>query len=57
LVSDDGELADFLKLIRAYEVGDWKILSQTSSGIGIREEKLPEYYMDAVAWADSMTAL
>ena len=57
LVSDEGGLADFLKLIRAYEVGDWKILSQTSSGIGIREEKLPEYYMDAVAWADSMTAL
>jgi c-di-GMP-related signal transduction protein len=57
LVSGEGELSDYLSLIRAYEMGDWKIFSQTSSGLGIREEKFPEYYMDAVGWADSMNVL
>jgi EAL and modified HD-GYP domain-containing signal transduction protein len=57
LVSCEGELADFLKSVRAYETGDWGVFSETISRIGIQEEKFPQYYMDAVGWADSVTAL
>jgi c-di-GMP-related signal transduction protein len=57
LISGEGKLSDFLNLIRAYETGDWTVFSETSCGLGIREEKFPEYYMDAVGWADSMTVL
>jgi len=57
LVAHDGRLSDFLDLVKAYETGDWKAFSELVAKLGINEEKIPEYYLDALGWAESMTTL
>ena len=53
LVDKEGELADYLNLVSCYEDGDWKAVSETVTRIGVSEEKTPEFYVDAIGWADS----
>jgi c-di-GMP-related signal transduction protein len=53
LVGKEGESADFLNLASCYEVGDWKGVSEMAGRIGVSEEKIPQFYLDAVGWADS----
>lgn len=57
LVSGSGPLSDFLRLVKAYETGDWETFAVKVSRIGLVEEKIPDLYLDAVGWADSMTSL
>ena len=53
LVANEGELADYLYLVSCYEDGDWKAVSEMVTRIGVSEEKIPAFYMDAIGWADS----
>lgn len=53
LLEEKGNLADYLKLVSCYESADWETLSSIISKINIDEKKIPEYYQDAVSWADS----
>jgi c-di-GMP-related signal transduction protein len=43
------EPADYLKLACCYEVGDWKSVSEMAGKIGVSDEKIPQFYLDAVA--------
>ena len=36
-----------------YEAGDWEGFAAMADRIGLDEEKVPVYYLDAVGWADS----
>jgi EAL and modified HD-GYP domain-containing signal transduction protein len=53
LLEEKGELADYLKLVSSYESADWKKFSSMISKININEDDIPEFYQDAVSWADS----
>jgi c-di-GMP-related signal transduction protein len=53
LVKGAGELGDYLNLTASYEKGDWDGVSHMASKIGVEEERIPGYYVDAVGWADS----
>jgi c-di-GMP-related signal transduction protein len=57
LVKGEGQLSVFLNLVKAYEAGDWESLADSVSKTGASEEKMPEYYLDAVGWADSMATI
>lgn len=54
LTGGGGELADYLTLVSCYETGDWEKVATLAAKTGLNEEKMPELYMDAVAWADSI---
>ena len=54
LTGGGGELADYLTLVSCYETGDWAKVASLAAKAGLNEEKTPECYMDAVAWADSI---
>lgn len=55
LVSNTGEMADFLNLVRAYEVGDWEAVSRSAGVIGMDHDRIPMLYWNAVVWADTLT--
>lgn len=57
LINHDGHLTHFLDLVKSYETGDWKAFSEAVPKVGIEEEKVPEYYLDAIGWADSVAGL
>ena len=52
LTGGEGKLADCLALALCYENGDWTKVAALAEKIGIDAERMPEFYMDAVAWAD-----
>lgn len=54
LTGEGGELADYLTLVSSYENGDWGKVASLAANTGLNEEKAPGFYMDAVAWADSV---
>ncbi|MBI5592002.1 MAG: HDOD domain-containing protein [Deltaproteobacteria bacterium] len=56
LVSNTGEMADFLNLVRAYETGEWAAVSRIAETIGMDNDRIPMLYWDAVVWADTLTA-
>lgn len=53
LVEDRGELTDYLKLVSCFEIGDWPGVSEVATALAVDEEKIPQFYMDALAWADT----
>jgi EAL and modified HD-GYP domain-containing signal transduction protein len=53
LIEGKGDLANYLNLVSYYEMADWKGVSDIVAKIGVSEEKIPEFYADAVGWADS----
>ena len=53
LLEEDGNLADYLKLVSSYDSANWEAFSSIISKININEKKIPEFYQDAVNWADS----
>jgi c-di-GMP-related signal transduction protein len=57
LINHDGHLVHFLDLVKSYETGDWRAFSESVPKVGIEEEKVPEYYLDAIGWADSVAGL
>ncbi len=57
LVKKEGILADYLDLVCAYEAGQWDKIPKIAQNLGVAEEKVPEYYVDAVTWADSYAGI
>jgi EAL and modified HD-GYP domain-containing signal transduction protein len=55
LVSGEGKLIDYLKMIEYYETAKWEGVSKTAAILGLNEEGLPSCYMEAVGWADGFT--
>ena len=55
LVDEKGALADYLKLVVSYEKGEWDKVTIMANTLGMKEEELPDYYMDALGWADNFT--
>ena len=53
LLEEKGDLADYLKLVSSYESANWETFSSIISNINVDEKKLPEFYQEAVSWADS----
>lgn len=53
LLEERGNLGDYLKLVSSYESANWEIFSSIISNINVNEKKLPEFYQEAVSWADS----
>ena len=53
LLKEKGDLADYLKLVSSYESANWETFSSIISKININEKKFPQFYQDAVNWADS----
>ena len=53
LVEDRGELRGYLKLVSCFETGDWPGVSEVATALAVDEEKIPQFYMDALAWADT----
>ena len=57
LIHGKGDLNDYLKLAVCYEKGDWSEVSELKDTIGLDEEELPSYFMEALSWADTITTL
>jgi len=57
LIERKGLLAPYLELAKAYEAGLWEKVVNLAEELGISDEKIPEYYLDAVTWADSYATL
>jgi len=57
LINHEGPLTPFLDLVKSYETGEWESFSEAVSKVRIAEEKVPEYYLDAIGWADSVAGL
>jgi len=57
LVKGEGPLANYLEIARCYDTGDWERFRMAAAEMGIEDESIPESYMDAVAWAESLAAL
>jgi len=53
LLEGKGELTDYLKLVSSYETANWEQCSLMISKINAKKDKIPEYYQNAVNWADS----
>ncbi len=54
LVNQKGLLSDYLKLVVAFEKGEWKRLDSQARSIGVEAEMLPVLYTESVAWADAL---
>ena len=56
LIEDSGKLADFLRLAKAYERGDWDIESQFERELNFSGDQIPHIYNSAIHWADEQMA-
>jgi EAL and modified HD-GYP domain-containing signal transduction protein len=52
LIYKQGVLLPFYKIIEAYENGQWEDTTNYTKEIGIKQEKLYQLYMEAIAWAN-----
>ncbi len=55
LVHKSGKLKDYLSLTVAYETGDWEGVSKSATRLNLDEGGLPDSFMEALTWADSMS--
>jgi EAL and modified HD-GYP domain-containing signal transduction protein len=53
LIESTGELVDYLRFVSFYETANWDQCALINSRICVDENKIPEFYQDAVNWADS----
>ncbi|RZB36415.1 MAG: hypothetical protein SRB2_02240 [Desulfobacteraceae bacterium Eth-SRB2] len=53
LIEAKGELVDYLRFVSFYETANWDQCSLINSKMRVDEDKIPEFYQDAVNWADS----
>jgi EAL and modified HD-GYP domain-containing signal transduction protein len=51
LISRKGKLGDFLKLAECYEQGNWNAVKEYAAKSCVIENKIPNIYMEACAWA------
>jgi EAL and modified HD-GYP domain-containing signal transduction protein len=57
LLHGRGELVDYLKMAVSYEKGDWEGVRKYSEILHLDEAKLPGCFLEAIAWADALSAL
>jgi len=53
LIKREGSLYTYLRLIEAYEAGNWIALRFAQKKLGLAEEKILSAYVDALTWADA----
>jgi c-di-GMP-related signal transduction protein len=53
LIEAKGKLVDYLRFVSYYETANWDQCSLINSKMHVDEDKIPEFYQDAVNWADS----
>jgi c-di-GMP-related signal transduction protein len=53
LIRRQGELFPFLRLAETYESGNWSDFESAQEKFGISGEKVIQFYVDALGWADS----
>ncbi|HDS16858.1 MAG TPA: HDOD domain-containing protein [Proteobacteria bacterium] len=54
LTEKKGPLAAFLILIIAYEQGRWPLVAELAGRLGIEEGKIPQLYLEACRWSNSV---
>lgn len=57
LMNGEGNLKSYLDMAKCYERGDWNRFMEFTGKVKIKDEKLPEHFLEAVSWADSITSL
>ena len=57
LTEKEGKLYQYLELAIAYQMAEWEKVSNIANMIRMDESKLPEYFAEAVAWADGLTSI
>ena len=53
LVSRTGELYVFVRLVESYEAGKWVAFRFAQKKLGLTDNMITKFYVDALAWADS----
>ena len=53
LIRRTGELFPFLRLAETYESGNWSDFESAQEKFGLSGEKVIQFYIDALGWADS----
>jgi c-di-GMP-related signal transduction protein len=56
LISNEGPLKDYIRLVNSYERGNWSVVDKYSINMGIDSCILPEIYLRSSEWADIITA-
>ncbi|MEX0912155.1 MAG: EAL domain-containing protein, partial [Gemmatimonadota bacterium] len=51
LLQHKGPYADFLRLVEAYEAGNWEEVMNVAPRIGLSPLTVPEIYLDAASWS------
>lgn len=51
LISHEGVLADYLKLVQHYEKAEWQAANQLIDRLGLDSNKIPDYYHSSIQWA------
>lgn len=52
LLGEDSQLGTVLKLILAYEKGEWDDFGGLARELGLSEQEIPALYVQALVWAD-----
>jgi c-di-GMP-related signal transduction protein len=55
LLAGEGDLAQFLTLAASYQRGDWEEANKAATTLGVNMEAVPKYYLESLAWADSLS--
>ncbi len=57
LINNEGKLAEFLKLAKTYERGDWEAEREVEHSLNIPNVNIPEIYASAINWADEQISV
>ena len=57
LIKGEGNLKSYLDMAKCYERGDWNAFLEFTKKVKIKDEKLPEHFLEAISWADAITSL
>jgi c-di-GMP-related signal transduction protein len=51
LLTRQGPLGAAISLVAAYQIGDWDIVLERCTELGIDEDALTDLYLDSLGWA------
>ena len=57
LIHEEGDLNNYLALVKYYEKGDWQGVSELQQLMNLDEDKLPAFFMQSIEWADAISAI
>ena len=55
LINGEGKLKPYLEMAKCYERGDWEGYTKITNDVRIVDEKLPDFFLEALTWADVIT--